>query len=155
MLLASTAAACGDSGGSGPGSNIPPATCTDGMIALLGELDGQHVDASAAFTSWIFQQGTRPYTLDLPYDGGMLHLEWNTPLFSGGAPAAASGTLVMPAAAPHAGETICGATGTTKYQDLSAGGSDHSFTLTDLSSGPSCPGSPLMGSLAGCARTPL
>jgi hypothetical protein len=148
-LLALASAACGGSNGSGP--SIPPATCTMGMLALLGDLDGQPVDASTAFSGWAFQQATTPHTLDLPFDGSLLHLEW-TMLLPAGRFDVASGRVVMPATAPHAGETICGATGRVKYEDFSTNGTDYVFTLTDLSLGPTCPGASLEGSLAGCAR---
>ena len=151
VLLALTSGACGDSDN---GPHIPPATCTAGIVAFLGELDGQHVDASTAFSSWGFQQLTLPYSLDIPPpDGNVLHLEWTTPILENGT-SAASGTAVMPATAPHAGETICAASGTMSDRPLSSGGgdSDYVFTLTDLSSGPTCPGTSLAGSLAGCAR---
>jgi hypothetical protein len=128
--------------------------CMPRMMTLLGELDGQHVDASTAFTQWAIQQLTLPYSMDLPTDGSILHLEWTTGILDGGS-AAASGTVVMPANAPRAGETICAATGTMGVRPLSSGGgnSDYPFTLTDLSSGPTCPGTSLAGSLAGCAQT--
>jgi hypothetical protein len=120
-------------------------------MALLGELDGQHVDASTDFSQSVFQQLTLPYSLDLS-TGNLLHLEWNE-FLSKGAVTAASGTVAMPAGvAPHAGETICGAAGTFKYRDAAGGASDYIFTLTDLSLGPSCPGTSLAGSLAGCAE---
>jgi hypothetical protein len=59
----------------------------------------------------------------------------------------------MPASAPHAGETVCGASGTVKYEEFTNdSGTDYVFTLMDLSVGPTCPGTPLAGSLAGCAE---
>lgn len=150
-LVALASGACGGGDG-GSGSGLPPATCTAGMMALLGELDGQHVDAATAFSGWSFQQATPPHTLDLPPDGSVLHLEW-TMLLPPGVSDAASGTVVMPATAPHAGELICGAGGSASYEDFTnGGGNDYIFTLTDLSLGPTCPGTPLAGSLAGCAR---
>jgi len=151
-LLALTfgAAGCGSDGPDGP-----QAPCVTGELSLLGELDGQHVDGSTAFADWSFQQLTPPHSLDLPAAGGVLHLEWS-PLIQVGGSGAASGWVVMPAAAPHAGETICGA-GTVGYRDLGSngtGGSDYFFTLANLSMGPTCPGTSLAGSLAGCAQTP-
>jgi hypothetical protein len=125
------------------------------MMALLGELDGQHVDAATAFTLWSFQQGVLPHSLDLPNDGSLLHLEWRM-LLPPGVPDAATGRVVIPATAPRAGETICAASGSIKYEDFTNGnGADYIFTLTDLSSGPTCPGTPLAGSLAGCAEAML
>ena len=150
VLLALASGACGDGGGAG--SAIPAATCTPGMLTLLGELDGQHVDAAIAASSWSFQQLSLPHTLDVPFDGSVLHLEWST-LISLGGTGAASGRVVMPANAPHPGETVCGASGTLKDQEVSSTRSDYIFTLSDLSLGPTCPGAAVAGSLAGCIAT--
>ena len=148
-LLTLISGACGDSG---DGPTIPPATCTSGMLTLLGELDGQAVDASTPATSWSFQQLSLPHTLDVPGDGSVLHLEW-TGLISIGGTGPASGRVIMPASAPHPGETICGAAGTLKDEEVSDSRTNYRFTLTDLSLGPTCPGTALAGSLAGCAAT--
>src|SRR5262245_48359664 len=130
MALALLALTCGACGGS-DGPNIPPATCTAGAMTLLGELDGQQADGSTAFSGWAFQQLTLPHSLDLPTDGSILHLEWS-PLLSPNSSTATSGRVVMPASTPHAGETICAASGTFRYRDLSSNGNDYIFTLTDL-----------------------
>ncbi len=142
-------AACGSSG-SATAANT--AACVSQMLTLAGDLDGQAVSVQLVPTGLVFQQGTTPHTFDVSYADGALHLEWNSLVAIGGTTAAA-GTIVMPAGTPHAGETICAGTGTT-ITDQSTGGSsgldNELFTLQTLSSGPSCPGTALGGSIDGC-----
>jgi hypothetical protein len=64
----------------------------------------------------------------------------------------------MPAGAPHAGETICAGSGTTlSYVAAGDGGfaNNNLFTLRSLTSGPTCPGAALAGSLDGCGADGL
>jgi hypothetical protein len=140
---------CGSSGDNGT-----PAYCADKMIALMGDLDGQPVDLAVNYTSLAFQQLSMPYTFDVGYADGMLHLEWNTRFPENEGGASATGTLVMPAGAPHAGETIWGGGGTIRQTTTTDGtGSRHSnyiFTLGTLSAGPTCPGTAVAGTVSAC-----
>jgi hypothetical protein len=142
-------AGCGSSG-SATAANT--AACVSQMLTLAGELDGQPVSVQLVPMGSVFQQGTTPHTFDVSYAAGALHLEWSTLVPIGGT-TAATGTIVMPAGTPHAGETICAGNGTT-ITDQSTGGTGGSdnelFTLQTLSSGPSCPGAALAGSIDGC-----
>jgi hypothetical protein len=149
MAFLLLAAAC--NGGNDEESGPPIATCEPGLMSLRGELGGQNVDASTTFSTWSFQQASLPHSLDLPLDGSVLHLEW-TDLLQIGSTGAASGRVVMPADAPRAGETICGA-GTLRDEALPNNRSSYAFLLKDLSLGPTCPGTALTGFLNGCAAT--
>ena len=141
------AVGCGSSGGGGT-----PSTCALNMVTLTGELDGQPVDVQENTTSLAFQQLSMPYTFDVGYADGTLHVEWNTRFADNAAGAPATGTLVMPAAAPHAGETICAGSGTMRNTTgTSDAHSNYIFTFGTLSSGPTCPGAALIGSISGCA----
>jgi hypothetical protein len=64
----------------------------------------------------------------------------------------ATGTIVMPAGAPHAGETFCGASGNIGETDPANTGAhvNQVFTLGTLSVGPTCPGVALAGHISGC-----
>jgi len=137
--------------GSSDGASKTPASCMLHMVTILGDLDGQSLDVQEQTTSLAFQQGATPYTLDVGYADGTLHLEWNTRFADNSTTAPTTGTVVMPAAAPHAGETICVGSGTIR--DTTGGTGTHGnyiFTLGTLSSGPSCPGPGLGGSIGGC-----
>lgn len=151
-------AACGSSGGSptdggpdGPGGTTT-APCTLNYVALAGDVDGQLVAVQVVETSFLFQQGSLPHTFDVGYEGGMLHIEW-TSLLPTDAPAVpATGTIVMPAGAPHAAETLCAGSGSIREHDLDGTGFhvNQIFTLGTLSIGPACPGAALAGSINGC-----
>ncbi|HMF43699.1 MAG TPA: hypothetical protein VKQ32_23655 [Polyangia bacterium] len=136
---------CGSSGDGGT-----PSTCMANMITLAGELDGQPVDVQEQDMGLAFQQLSMPYTLDVTYADGTLHVEWRTLFPNNGAGASATGTVIMPAAAPHAGETICAGSGTIRDTSDNMGHSNYIFTLGTLSSGPTCPGAALAGSIDGC-----
>jgi hypothetical protein len=154
-LFGLTAAACGaDGGGSGPGG-ITPAVCVAGKLVFTGDLDGDPFDVQVDPGTELFQQFSPPFSWDLNYTAGMLHLQWNSPIFIDGSGAAATGTMVMPAGAPHAGETICGASGTIAQKDTSGGTGAHVnnlFALGTLSAGPTCPGAALSGGISGCVE---
>jgi hypothetical protein len=143
-------AACGSSGDGGPSG--PTATCTANTITLAGEVDGQPVDASLFETSFLFQQVAKPYTCDVGYDGGMMHLEWNTVFPIDGPAASVTGTIVMPAGAPHATESLCAGSGNIREHDEDGTGfhTDQIFTLGTLSVGPTCPGTAVAGTINGC-----
>jgi len=97
-------AGCGNLGGSDPGGNEPGnrATCIGRTLTLVGDLDGKTVDVEANTTSALLQQSSQPYTLDVSYDGGVLHMEWSAMVSINGRAASATGTLVMPARRRHA-----------------------------------------------------
>ena len=149
-LFGLVGAGCGSSGSATSGDNT--AACVSQKLTLAGELDGQSVSVQLDPTTYVFQQGTTPHTFDVGYADGALHLEWSTLVPIGGT-TAATGTIVMPAGTPHAGETICAGNGTTitDQSPAGSGGVDNQlFTLQALSSGPSCPGTALAGSIDGC-----
>jgi hypothetical protein len=131
------------------------AACVLGQLTLVGELDGQPVNVQISDTSSAFQQGSTPHTFDVDYAGGTLHLEWGA-LIGYSQTTAATGTAVMPAGAPHAGEAICAGSGTMEYIDPSGnngnppGPENDVFSLGTLSSGPTCPGIALAGTINGC-----
>jgi len=93
------------------------ATCTFNKVTLVGDLDGQTVDVQVDQTGGLFQQFSLPYTMDTPFTGGMVHMEWTTLLPINRPAVSATGTIVMPAGAPHAGETFCGASGNISETD--------------------------------------
>jgi hypothetical protein len=148
------AVACGSSGGpAGDGTEImAPAACVANKLTLVGELDDQPVDLQIDLTSSLFQQVHVPYSTDLGYVGGSAHVQWNTMIISDRPAVAATGTVVMPPGAPHAGETICGGKGTIEGTDPAGTGFkiNQIFTLGTLTVGPTCPGPVLAGSIKGC-----
>jgi hypothetical protein len=147
------AAACSSGMGADSSATAP---CASGFVTFTGEIGGQAVSVMVRETSGQFQQATVPYTLDVTYDGGQLHLEWTTTFPFDAPPTPATGTVVLPASAPHAGETICFATGTIREREPPADAGrfevDTLFTMGSLSLGPSCPGAPIAGASAlnGC-----
>ena len=142
------AVGCGSSADGGGGT---PSTCALNMFTIIGDLDGQSVDVQEQTTSLAFQQLSMPYTFDVGYADGTLHVEWNKVIPNNGGAASTTGTVVMPAAAPHAGETICAGSGTIRETSGTSGvRSNYIFTFGTLSSGPSCPGPGLGGSIGGC-----
>jgi hypothetical protein len=150
MLSGLAAAACGSSGAdTGVGSNA--AACVANELTLAGELDGQPVAVQLDTTSSVFQQLSTPATLDVGYADGAVHLQWNN-LLPIGQTTAATGTIVMPAGSPHAGETICAGSGSITDQSATDGAviDNYLFTLRTLSTGPTCPGTALTGSIDGC-----
>ena len=142
-LLALAALGCGSSDDDGSGGGSAP--CTAGMLTLVGELDGQPVAVELDWSSRSWNQLGTPKTLDVGYAGGTVHLEWSE-LIARGDGTAASGTIVMPADAPRAGETICAGAGTTILDADDA----YRFALRGLSLGPTCPGAGVAGSIDGC-----
>jgi hypothetical protein len=150
MVSGLAAAACG-SGGADMGAGNNAAVCVPYELTLAGELDGQSVAVQVDVSS-LFQQISPPYTLDASYADGAVHLQWNKPLPIGQT-TPVTGTIVMPAGSPHAGETICAGSGTVTDQSATDGGvfDNYLFTLRTLSIGPTCPGAALAGEIDGCA----
>ena len=142
MLLALSA--CSSTDPDEPERSSAP--CVEGKLVLVGELDGQPVSAEVDYTGYVWAQLSTPGTLDVSYAGGSVHVEWSE-LVSAGSTTAASGTVIPPAPAPHAGETLCAASGSVTDEEET-----NPFTLRDLSLGPSCPGTPIAGSLDGCVE---
>jgi hypothetical protein len=149
------AISCGGDEGDGPGVGTTPA-CVDYYLALSGTLDDQPVDAQAQFSGSLFQQFQQPYSFDVDYAaGGGMHLKWTTLLPIDGPGAAVTGTIDMPAGAPHGGETLCTGSGTLREVDTSGGAgrmTEFRFTLGMLSSGAACTGAPLAGNVNGCIK---
>jgi hypothetical protein len=149
------AISCGGDGGNGVGLGITP-PCVDYYMALNGMLDGQPVDAQVQNSGSLFQQLQQPYTFDADYAaGGGMHLKWATLVPIDGAPVAVTGTIDMPAGAPHGGETLCAGGGALGEVDTSADAgrtTEFRFTLGMLSSGAACTGAALMGSIKGCIK---
>jgi hypothetical protein len=162
-----TAGMSGSAGAAGPGVDAATdahdgggflSQCVAGEGTLVGTLDGQNVTAQLDLT-YAGQSFTLPYTFDLPNAtlpsySGKVHLEYTTPIGLD-QPVPITGTIVMPAGAPHAGETICVGAGMFEYQSLPADSSLRTgvlFSLEDLSAGPSCPGTPLTGRMDACLR---
>ena len=152
-ILSAALAACG--GGKATRSDAAAALCAIRQVSLLGDLDGQTIDATVDMDGYNFQQATPPYTLDVMYTGGTLNMQF-TDLISSAMSSTATGTIVMPAVTPHAGETICAAAGTIAIEQFVGDGqalADYIFTLTDLSLGPTCPGTSVAGSMLGCLNS--
>ena len=154
-LCGLTAVACGGDEGDAPGLGMTPA-CVDYYMALNGTLDGQPIAAQAQYSGSLFQQFQKPYTFDVNYPttGGM-HLEWTVLLPTDGPAVPVTGTIDMPAGAQHGGETLCAGSGALKEVDTSGGTgamAEFRFTLGMLSSGATCTGAPLAGSINGCIK---
>jgi hypothetical protein len=144
-------AGCGDSGATGPGNK---ATCGRGALTLVGELDGRAFDVHVSTNggSLLFQQASLPYTLDVDYNGGTLHLEWSTAVSVNGSASPATGTLVMPTGGPYVGEGLCGASGTISESDPDTDPftTNYPFTLRTVSRCPNFTGTTLAGGIDGC-----
>src|SRR5262245_32741852 len=114
VALALAGVALGGCGGSGGNGRANRATCDGGVLSLVGDLDGRPFDVKVTTNSGslVFQQDALPYTLDVSYNGGTLHLEWSTAVSLNGAPSAATGTFVMPYDGPTVSDPICAADGT-------------------------------------------
>ena len=155
VLCGLTPIACGGDGGDAPGVGMTPA-CVDAYMALTGTLDAQPVDAQAQYSGSLFQQFQRPYSFDVDYPaGGGMHLKWTTALPIDGPGVTVTGTIDMPAGAPHGGETLCAGNGTLKEVDTSGGTgamTEFRFTLGMLSAGATCPGASLAGGINGCIK---
>ena len=149
LALAGIAVAgCGDSGATGPGNK---ATCARSALTLVGELDGRAFDVKVA-GSPLFQQVSLPYTLDVTYNGGTLHLEWSTAVSVNGGASVATGTLVMPTGGPYVGEGLCGGSGTISESDPDTDPftTNYPFTLRMVSRCPNFTGTTLAGGIDGC-----
>jgi hypothetical protein len=144
LFLAISLTACSGDDSSDPSSSSAP--CVVGKLTLIGELEGQAVSVEVDWTGRSWNQLSEPKTLDVSYGGGMVHMEWNE-LVAVGSTTDATGNIVMPPGAPRAGETVCGGAGSS----ITDRDDQFAFGLRDLSLGPTCPGSPLAGSLDGCA----
>ena len=130
-LAGMAVAGCGDSGATGPGNK---ATCARSTLTLVGELDGRTFDVKVSTnTGWVFQQVSLPYTLDVSYNGGTLHLEWSTAVSVNGGASVAAGTLVMPTGGPYVGEGLCAGSGTISESDPDT---DQGTTVTPTASKP-------------------
>ena len=152
LALAGVAlAGCGDSGATGPGNK---ATCAYGGLRMVGELDGDAfmVDVGTNTNSLLFQQVSLPYTLDVQYNGGTLHLEWSTAISVNGGASAATGTFVMPTGGPYVGEALCGKSGTIRETkpDDDPFMTYYLFTLGMLERCPNLTNNMLAGSIDGC-----
>jgi hypothetical protein len=146
-LLAPLAAGCG---GGDAGLSIDRSVCRPDAIVFVGDLEGTAIPQDPHATSGgVFQQIQKPYSYDLTYDGGTLHLEWNAPLFEG-RPGGATGSVVMPPGAPHAGETVCGGKGLFGYFDDNPG-TTRLLDLEELSLG--CGGAAIAGALSVCVTS--
>jgi hypothetical protein len=145
-LLAMLPLGCGG-GGDGDTNPAEPGACVEKHITVAGALDGENVDLSLAYTSFYFVNGSGGQ-LDVTYAGGALHLTL-ADLAAYGETVAASGTIQMPAGAPHAGEAICAGSAST-ITPLEEG---YKFELAELSLGATCPGQVITGSLHGCAKS--
>jgi hypothetical protein len=147
----------------GCGSSARPAgaaaACAPLKVNLVGELDGQAVNAQLDVLSGSFQLVAPPYALDVGFfGGGTLEVAWTTAI-SYRQMTPATGNIVMPPGTPHAGETICAGSGATRYVDSSGGNggtgapNNNFFTFDTLTVGPTCPGTAaLTGSIDGCAQ---
>lgn len=130
------------------------AQCVPGLMVLVGDLEGQSVDLQTGQHP-TFQQETLPYTADFSstQTGDVqLHLAFTSSI-GADQKAAVTGTLVLPAGAPHATEQLCVGSGSLWYEDTDAG--DRfvlRFTLEMLSAGPTCPGTSLGGRIDGCSN---
>lgn len=144
-------AGCGDSGASGSGNK---ATCAYSALRMVGELDGQAFDLDVGTNtgSLLFQQASLPYTLDVQYNGGTLHLEWSTVVSINGAASAATGTFVMPTGGPYVGEALCAASGTISERkpDDDPFMTHYLFTLGMLERCPNFTHNMLVGGIDGC-----
>ncbi len=118
-------------------------------VRLEGTFDGASTNPTYGnVAQYVFDNALNglPGTLDLYFaKGGKLHLEWAT-LVMDDQSVSATGTLTMPSQGPHPGQLYCiGAATVTPHAGYST-----SFTLSSLSRG-ACPGTPVSGSLQGCA----
>lgn len=130
------------------------AQCVPGLLVVAGDLDGQSVDIQTGQHP-TFQQETLPYTADFPASQTgdvQLHLEFTSSI-GADQKAAVTGTLVLPAGAPHASEPLCVGSGALWYEETDAGDRTiFRFTLEMLSSGATCPGTSLGGWIDGCSN---
>jgi hypothetical protein len=141
-LMGFVALGCG-----GVEDEVGSAPCLAGKLTLVGDLDGQPVSSEVDWTSFTWDQLTDPRHFSVTYDGGALELEWDG-IVSSGNSIRASGSLVMPAGAPYAGNTICSGAGTrvADHDDV------FPFVLRSLTVGTICPGTPVAGTLDGCVQ---
>ena len=136
-LLACVLAACGTDG---------PPTCAANTVQLDGTVGGTAVHQSGAPTSYAFNNAFGPThgAVSIGFgDSGVVDLAW-ADLVADDHTTAANGSLLLSTSSPYC---IKAATLTPKT-DAEGGGV--SFSLTTLTSG-ACPGTPIDGSVEGCA----
>jgi hypothetical protein len=155
------AVGCGSSAGStnndaGAGASGGP-ICASHTVELVGMLDGAPANgaysgpASYSFANAL--SGTIPGSFDVQFGtAGALHLQWTT-LAADDQTVPASGMLTMPSEGPHAGQTYCLGAGSITPRSQ-AQGSGMSFAFSTVASG-ACPGTPVAGSLQGCAAASM
>jgi hypothetical protein len=145
---------CSSGGGASPAiSNAP---CSIGEVSFLQQQGDMQVAVQAKATNVFVQyEGMPPYNLSVSgsADGGVteaVQVSWNVPL-SYGELAAITGTVVM------SGQTICAGHGSSVEEVASDGASIPAFQLAlrTLSTGSTCPGTPLVGTLDVCVDASL
>jgi hypothetical protein len=139
----------GCSSGSGPPLASSNAPCTAGEVSFLQQQGSTLLAVQAKVTGVFVQyEGMPPYTLLVNTDGGTteaVQVKWSSPL-SYGELGGMTGTVVM------SGQTVCAGDGSTVEEVASDGASIPTFQLAlrTLSTGSTCPGMPLAGTLDVC-----
>ena len=136
--------------------DVPPPLkpeCDETSVAVVGELEGATVDTCFAMSWNSVNQATTPATMDMEFGTeGKVHLQW-TGLLSDGMGTTATGTITMPKEGPGAGKQYCVDAGMFAMFEVGLGQRVYTFMLSKLSSGATCPGTAVVGSLQGDFRT--
>jgi hypothetical protein len=150
VFVAALVFGCGtDSSGPG-GTSASGISCAEGAFILQGSLDGQTVSAQGTVKSHAWQQLGATNSLDATFDPpSSVHAEW-AQLVADGETTAITGSVTMPAGAPHGTESLKSTSGRmTKLGD------EVRFEYAELGVDVACiqapcPPSPVQGSLEGC-----
>lgn len=136
--------------------DVPPplnAACVQSSVALVGALDGTKADGCFPMSWHTMDQASSPSTMDVEFGTeGKVHLQW-TGLLPNGSSTPATGTLKMPVEGASAGKQFCVDTGSFAMFEVGVGERLYVFNLSKLSSGATCPGAAVTGSLQGDYRT--
>jgi hypothetical protein len=136
--------------------DVPPplnSACMQSSVALVGTLEGAKADGCFSMSWHTIDQSVSPSSMEVEFGTeGKVHMQW-TGLLSDGMSTPATGTLKMPAEGASAGKQFCVDTGSFAMFEVGLGERVYTFALSKLSSGATCPGTAVAGSLQGDFRT--
>lgn len=164
VVCASLASACGGddsngpSGGGGLLSQAPHCPMGTDALRIEGTLDGATVDDQrlSNINAGLVNFGTPSF--DTPFSNLAalqpsqleIHLKWMSSLAYGQSGPTSAGSVVAPAGAAHAGETLCISKGAVGF---AKGGSEDGvfkFRIDELRAGADCTGEVVPAALRGC-----